>query len=167
MNKSYIFAAVLIFTADVSSAAGPFDRVLGLFQPAKEFAGISLNSSLKDIKQLSFSCEDGTDAHNGKVFKFTDCKDENYKADIFGLNVSKRTVLFVDGKLAVVKVFKSAYPGSFEALKKKLDTVYPRITLSKELPDQVRWNFGGDAILIAAPGGINVLTPTGKTLLIN
>lgn len=150
MNKKIFIAAVLIFTVGVSSAEVTFDKALNFFQPAKEFTGISLNSSIKDVKQLGFSCKESTDVINGKVFNFTDCLDEKYRADIFGLSVDSRQIIFVDGKFGAIKTGGFAQEGFFEVLRKKLDTVYKqtRTSPSEKSPGKVYWDFGSGAILI-------------------
>lgn len=145
----------LFLTLGIANAESVLDKALGFFKPAKDFAGISLSSNIEKIKQLGFDCKDGTDAKNGKVINFVTCEDSNYRGDVFGLTVKSRSVFFVDGKLAVVKVMQRdmfVSEDSYEVLRKKLDTVFPktRIPINADQSGGY-WDYGGGATLASGP----------------
>jgi hypothetical protein len=145
----------LFLAINCANAESVIDKALGYFKPAKEFAGVSLNSSKKEIKQLGFQCEDGTDAKNGKVINFITCEDNNYRGNVFGLDVKSRSVFFVDGKLAVVKVMQRdmfVSEDSYEVLRKKLDTVFQKVRAPINADQKGGyWDYGGGFTLASGP----------------
>lgn len=172
-------SAIFLVLASMSAAHGQgvLDSVQKLFQPAKEFAGISLRSSVKDVKQIGLPCEEGTDVMGGKVLKFISCKDKKYKSEVFGVDFQSREVLFVNERLTVIKVYKSkgwSYETEYNKLKEKLDSVYartssPDIDFVRDKKDSEFWNFGNGDILVSASNancincgaGIVVITSAG------
>jgi hypothetical protein len=151
MTNKIVIATVFALTFNIAGAGSLFDKAIGFFKPAKDFTGISLSSGVKEIKELGFECEDGTDAVNGKVINFTICEDKKYRGDIFGLDVKGRTVTFVGSKLPAVKILKRdmfVTENSYEVLRKKLDTVYPKVSTPVNAnPNGGYWDYGDGATL--------------------
>ena len=146
----------LLLAANAVRAQNVFDRAIQIFKPEKKFAGVSLSTSITDLKKIGFICEEGTEAINKKLVEIVACDDEKYTSEIFGLKVKKREIYFFDGKLAVIKVFQrdaSVTASSYNNLRNKIDSVFSRIKKPDTGNDAEYdfWDFGGGATLLSGP----------------